>query len=357
VAVSCRPGEDDALLCNLLPASDPRWRVSIRHLYRHRPCSESWLATLRKIWQKEPSLRPYCRLLFSLLRFSRRRAEVAHASLPPVNSSERLEPCQLSSRLLRGKEEVEAWNRLLPEPVATETTAAGGTVIRVRRTLWDHIVKVSHELGLTAPQRVRVIPRFDDIGVRIVNGETELVISPVMLSTREGEARFLVARALYRHAVGLEVLERRGLPLSNLQAIAERAVSYTEWKGYSCEPFSVWPSGGNVEIEELQVALEELYWQTSDPVYAKLCEVLANRCWCPRAELEADNYAHRFCDMIDASYAVVSTGLVCLPIYRDCETRGIGSLMPKLKDHPGIVLRLQNLWMSGCEEVQKNLLR
>jgi hypothetical protein len=357
VAVSCRPGEDDALLCRLLPPSDPRWRVSIRHLYRHRPCSESWLATLRKIWQKEPSLRPYCRLLFSLLRFSRRRAEVAHASLPPVHSSERLEPCQLNSRLLRGKEEVEAWNRLLPEPAETETKTAGGTVIRVRRTLWDHIVKVSHELGLTAPQRVRVIPRFDDIGVRTVNGETELVISPVMLSTREGEARFLVARALYRHAVGLEVLERRGLSLGHLQAIAERAVAYTEWKGYSCEPFSVWPSGETVEIEELQVALEELYWQTSDPVYAKLCEVLANSCWCPRAELEADNYAHRFCDMIDASYAVVGTGLACLPIYRDCETRGIGSLMSKLKDYPAIVLRLQNLWMSGCEEVQKNLLR
>jgi hypothetical protein len=352
VAVSCRPGEDDALLCQMLPASDPRWRISLRHLYRHRPMADTWMTNLRKFWQQEPSLRPLTRLLFSLMRFSRRRAEAAYASLPPIHSSEPLEACQLRARLLRAREEVGAWNQLLPEEPGAEDMDPGGTVIKVRRTLWDHIVKVSHELGLSAPQRVRVVPRFDNTGVRVSHGETELVVSPIMLSTREGEARFLVARALYRHAVGLDGLEKRGQTLSCLGAIAERAAAHTEWSCYSREALTSLQLQG-VEVEELQVALEELYWQTNDPVYSRLCEVMANRCWCPRAELAADSYAHRFCDMIDATYAVIGTGLDCLPHYRACETSGVGFLIPKLKDYPGLAIRLQSLWMSGFEEVQK----
>lgn len=357
LALSCRPGEDDALLCKVLPPSDPRWRISIRHLYRHRPQPDTWMSTLRKLWQQEPRLRPYCRLLFSLIRFSRRRAEVALSVQPPVPSSERLEPCQLRARLQRGREEVALWTGLLEEPADEPSVIAGGSAVKVRTTLWEHIVSVSHELGLTAPQRVQVVPRFEDVGIRSVHGNLELVVNPVMLSTREGEARFLIARALYRHALGLDVLERRGARLGDHRAIAERAISYTEWKGYSLEPFSIWQDEGEVEIEELQVALEDLYWQTSDAVYAKLCEVLANQCWCPRAELEADIYAHRFCDMIDATYGVIATALACLPLYRDCESAGIGLLVPKLRSYPGLALRLQNLWMSGSEEIQKRLTR
>ena len=357
LAVSCRPGEDDALLCRLLPASDPRWRVSMRRLYRHRPQANSWMTTLRKLWQQEPTLRPYCRLLFSLLRFSRRRAEVAFASLPVVESSERLELCQLKSRMARAREEVQAWEDVVGRGEG-KTEPPGGTFVNVRRTLWEHIVKVAHELGLPAPRRVRVVPRFDDIGMRTLNGETELVVSPVMLSTREGEARFLVARAMYRHAVGLDALESAGRELVHLPAIAARAVAHAESHGYSLEPFSVWQNGEtSVELDELQVALEEMYWSTGDAVFARLCELLANRCWCPRAELEADLYAHRFCDAIDATYGVLSTGLACLPLYRDCESTGIAAMLPRLKDYPNVVLRLQNLWMSGTEEVQKSLTR
>lgn len=360
LAISCRPGEEDALVCRLLPASDPRWRLSLRRLYRHRPQPESWMLTLRKLWQQEPSLRPYCRLLFSLIRFSRRRAEVAHAAQPPVDSRERLVGGLLGSRLARAREEVAAWNVILPaSTLLTRESGSppGGTVVKVRRTLWEHILKVSHELGLNPPHQVRVVPRFEDVGVRETHGEIELVISPVMLSTREGEARFLVARALFRHAVGLDRLEGRGAPLADHQAIAERALAYAEWKSYSLEPFSVWQDEDKVEPEELQVALEEMFWQTGDQVYARLCEVLANRCWCPRAELEADVYAHRFCDMTEATYGVIATGLGCLTRYRGCESNGIASLIPRMAEHPALVLRLQNLWMSGCDEVQKNLTR
>lgn len=359
LAVSCRPGDDDALLCRLLPASDPRWRISMRHLYRHRPQADSWMATMRKLWQQEPSLRPYCRLIFSLLRFSRRRAEVAFSTLPPVDSAETLEPCQLRARMARAAEEVRAWREILPACASSEPeTAPSGTLVNVRRTLWDHIVKVAHEVGLPAPRLVRVVPRFDDIGMRTVNGHTELVVSPVMLSTREGEARFLVARAMYRHAVGLDALEPDGRALARLSTIASKAVAHAEARGYSLEPFNVWQNGeDSVEMDELHVALEEMYWQTGDRVFARLCELLANRCWCPRAELEADLYAHRFCDSIDATYGILSTGLACLPLYRDCETSGIASMLVKLKDYPNVVLRLQNLWMSGTEEVQKKLTR
>lgn len=357
LAVSCRPGDDDALLCRLLPASDPRWRISLRHLYRHRPQADSWMATMRKLWQQEPSLRPYCRLIFSLLRFSRRRAEVAFATLPPVETAERLEPCQLKSRLARAREEVQTWREILP-PSGPAGAAPNGTLVNVRRTLWDHIVKVARELGLPIPRTVRVVPRFGDIGMRTVQGETELVVSPVMLSTREGEARFLVARAMYRHAVGLDALEPEGRALARLSAIAAKGVAHAEARGYSLEPFSIWQNGEEaVEIDELHVALEEMFWQTNDRVFASLCEVLSNRCWCPRAELEADLYAHRFCDSIDATYGVLSSGLACLPLYRDCETSGIASMLVKLKDYPNVVLRLQNLWMSGTEEVQKHLTR
>jgi hypothetical protein len=285
---------------------------------------------------------------------------VAQASLPPLCSSERMLKGQVRARLARAGQEVAGWMSLLPAPEEAPWEGSGGTVIQLRKSLWEHIVKVAHDLGQTAPRQVRVVPRFDDVGVRTSNGISELLVSPVMLSTREGEARFLIARALFRHASGLDELERRGQPMSRLGAIAERTEAYAEWRCHGRESLAFlegWREDRQeLERGELQVALEELYWATQDPVYARLCEVLANACWCPRSELEADIFAHRYCDLIDATYGVLATGLACLPLYRTAESSGISALLPQLQGYPALVLRLQSLWMSASEEVQKNLL-
>jgi hypothetical protein len=259
----------------------------------------------------------------------------------------------------RVRREVEAWQSLLPQTEAEDSAAAplGGTVINLRKSLWEHIVRVSAELGLPAPLRVRVVARFDEIAMVEAEGGHELVVGPVMLSTREGESRFLIARALFRHASGLDRLAAGGQSLDGLEQLVERVRAYNEWMCHTPEPLAYLsePSDdGTLEVDELQVALEELFWSTGDTVYASFCEVLANRCWCPRGELEADLFAHRYCDIIDATYAVMASGLSDLTLYRECEAHGISSLLPQMKARPALVLRMQSLWMSGSEEIQKN---
>ena len=360
VAVSCRPGEDEALLCKLFPASDPRWRISLRKLYRHRPMAESWMLHLRKFWQQEPSLRPYCRVLFSLMRFSRRRAEITHATLPPGPSGERLETAQLRARVERVRQEVRFWNTLLPtdERSAEDDIPMGGTVINLRTSLWQHILKVSAELGLEAPRRVRVLASFHEVGLRSGQDGTEIVLGPVLLSTREGEARFLLARALFRYACGLDGLAARGQTLVPPDQLAKRVQAYNEWMCHASEPLAFLGEARmdprEVEVDELQVALEELFWSTGDVLYARCCEVLANRDFCPRGELEADAFAHRYCDIGEATYGVLASGLSDLAVYRECEALGLSSIHGSLKSNPSLVLRIQSLWMSGMEELQKN---
>jgi hypothetical protein len=292
------------------------------------------------------------------MRFSRRRAEITQDAMPPGQSSERALPAQLRARLERVRREVAAWQKLLPQAEEPQPSAPlGGTVINLRKSLWEHILQVSAELGLAAPLRVRVVARLDEIGMVEVEGGSELVLGPVMLSTREGESRFLIARALFRHACGLDRLQTGGQALSSLEGLAERVRAYNEWMCHTAEPLANLLDGSGdsgIELDELQVALEELFWSTGDTVYASFCEVLANRCWCPRGEFEADTFAHRYSDIIDATYALLASGLSDLSLYRECESHGISALLPQMKARPALVLRMQNLWMSGSEEIQKN---
>ncbi len=187
----------------------------------------------------------------------------------------------------------------------------------------------------------------------------EILIHPGLLSMPEGQARFVLARALFRHLSGLDRLEARTLNLGQLETIAERAAAHCEWMGHNWEPWRIEGSrdlvGARPEalsVEEVQVALEDLYWQTHDQTYLRFAKLLNMRSWCPAEEFDADLFGASFCDPVDATYGVICSEPDSQRIFRHSQRSGITSALAQLGRKPRLGLRLQNLWLNTNEELQ-----
>lgn len=357
---TCRPGELELILCQLLAPSDPRWQINLRRLYRHRPMAFSWLSSLRKLWHHEPGLRAHCRVLFSLLKHSRHRAEAALVTNGLAGHPPKIQAGQLLARLNRACEAVQDWSAVVGQSDFRESPVETGYPVQLPADLRDHILKVSRKLGETPPVVARVVPQFQHVEVTGAWEKKELLISPCLFSVPHGEAKFIVARALFRHVCGLDRIQRRTEGLGELAALSERAAAHCEWMGHDREPWNiqgsqnlVYSRPSDLKREETQVALEELYWQTGDDAYLRFSKILNNRCWCPQGEFEADLFASSFCDSVSASYGVLATTPNCQLLYRQSQRSGLTTAIAEVARRPVLALRLQNLWMSGHEELQK----
>lgn len=351
-ARSTRPGAQEALLLDLLSPDDPRWMVALSRLYRYRPMPERWMNSFRKIWQSKRRSRTYIQVLFSIMRLPRRRA-LATLYEQEGRFTLHQPPASLTrARLERVKTEVKSWKAILSPRSPYQGRVFDGPVVNLRAGLWRHIVQVCNLLEESVPCRIRVGSDIANVWVRQHDGEKEIVIHPTLLSLSDGESRFLLAAALYRHATGLDTLAAPGEGLGEMMGVQQAAILYTQWQRYPEELLLGIEDATDLEFADLQPVLEELYWKTDDPMYLRLCEVLTSGCWCPRGEVEADLFAAGFCHLLDASYAITNSGLACLPLYRSCESGGLRALIPQLKHHRALTLRLQNLWMSGHEQFQ-----
>lgn len=361
---TCRPGELELLLCQFLDSNDPRWQVFMRRLFRYRALPHAWISTVRKLWHRDPNRRYHCRLLFALLRHSRERADRAWQEAGRSGSALQHAPGQTLGRLNRALEMVRAWNALLGQPEVEQARRQNGYPFELPASLHQHLLEVCRHLGECPPKLVRMVPRLEQVGVQGVWEKKEILIHPGLMAMPEGQARFVLARALFRHLSGLDQLETRTRNLGQLSTIADRAAAHCEWMGHNWEPWRIEGSRdlvcarpGALAPEEVQVALEDLYWQTQDQTYLRFAKLLTMGSWCPAEEFDADLFAANFCDPIDATYGVLCSEPDSEKIFRHSQRSGITAVLAQLGRRPRLSLRIQNLWLNTHEELQTRVFR
>ncbi len=356
---TCRPGEREELLVRALPISDARWSLSFRQHFRQRPSSEVWIAQLGKLWQAESETRPLCRLIFSLVRFSRRRTEETLRSHAWLTRRPPMEPLLQRSRLLRAAEEVERWNSLLTDDLHTPKTVTPGARVQLSPDLWQHLVRCASSLGHVTPREVRLAPLSEHARLEELPQGLTLLVNPTLLSLSRDEIKFILARTLFRFFSGLESLEARWRGLhqpATLLKVAQKFVRNREHHTLSDGKRLLERCAQTVTREELMVNLEDLFWSTKESAYKDFAHIAHQGCWYLKGETEAIRFGQHFCDLVTASYGLVGSALACQPLYRSSEAMGLGSLHTAFKDDPWLVLALQNLWMNEIDDQQKQLL-
>jgi len=162
----------------------------------------------------------------------------------------------------------------------------------------------------------------------------------------------LLARALFRHAAGLDDLERRASTFTQPQGALQRGLEYAEWCGYDYSPLDQIHSS-NIDSNEAIVALEEMYWQTRDSHFQRLAATLSRGCWCPLFDREADLFASSYVDVVSASYALLQAAAPTHRLKQTCTREGLSALLEVADDFPALCLRLQTLWFATIDEQQK----
>ena len=351
----CRPGEIEAQALSLLHPGDPWWRVSLNRLYRHAAVPERWMDDLRTLCHSENNLRGFCRAVLNILRYSGARA---HLNLARNGLGERcFTPNRNTSRarLERVREEVRGWQALLPPPLDSQNKTYGAA-IKLSDELWRFLAEMSGTLGIET--LLRAMSKYQTRPVKLVKlgGHSVLQFSPDFFLCCLAEQRFILARTLFREAAGLNLLERRVSTLDTPERILERAIDYAEWRG-QLRPYLEEFRGKNPSREVVQLALEETYWATGDPVYQKLAVICHQGDWCPLFDREADLFAASYCDLVGASQALVKSAFWGKQISRVCDKDGLGPLITAGRECPALCLRLQTLWMSVADEVQTHQMK
>lgn len=347
--LSCRPGVLEGLLCDLLPPGDPWWRSSLSRLYRHRAVPRRWMRDIRLLWQSENSLRGLCRVLFSTFRYSKTRAKACLTKYqlqgPCLSMTDEL----ILTRLEKVGEEVKSWLELAP-PI-TDQTAVNGALFQLPKTLWSSIAKICGRLQIEVP--ACGLTNFQPEPVRVTRhgGRRILSLSPEFLAADLQEQSFLLARGLYRATSGLAQLEMRMRPLTSPKALLERALDYADWSGHDTEPLE--RVRQTAQAEEVLVALEDIFWDSGDHNYRRLALLLHYRAWCPLFEREADLFAASMVDIVTATHALIRAELGAKALGRECSQAGLQTLFSNGDTHPRLCLRLQTLWVTVSEEIQR----
>ena len=338
----CRPGSQENMLRELLPPGNPWWRCSLNRLYRHCPTPLTWLSDLRSLWQCEPWIRPQLRVLLNTLRLPRGRAlssickrGLADKALARCGQDRAL----LTLEKVRG--EVSRWQGLVP-PVDEDCTS-GGAVVKLPSHLWAFISEVCFKLGSEVPVYARTNFQMMPVEIGLCHGRRFISLSPEFLSSGSEARQFLLARALFRSATGLDALERRAYKLADPEHNFERAMAYAEWSGHYY-PILEEACQGTATRESLLVGLEEMFWQTGDPAYRDFALVCHRRCWSPLFDRESDLFAASFVDTISASHALLKTDPRARRLVPVCEQQGLSTVVPHCQDYPAVCLRLQTLW-------------
>jgi hypothetical protein len=343
----CRPGQVERTTLELLSPGDPWWRVSLNRLYRHEPVPERWTDDLRTLYQSEPTLRGFCRATLNILRYSGARA---HYNLARNGLKQTCFPLNKNlsrARLERVRKAVLEWKGLLPPKIVSETSKYGSPV-QLTSDQWKFISEVCGTLGTEAP--LRAMSRYQTQPARIWH--SVLCLSPEFQNCSTAEQRFLLARTLFRSASGLDDLERRSLALSTPAKILVRALDYAEWAGHRPDVLEEFRDN-NPGKDLVQVALEEMYWSTGDSVYRRFCEMCRHGGWCPLFDREADLFAACFADIVSASQALVKVALWNKHITQVCHKQGLAPLLSAGRECPVLCMRLQTLWMTVADEVQR----
>jgi len=348
--LGCRPGELETLLIGLLPPSDPWWRPAISRVYRHLPVSNRWMDDLRKLWQQEKNLRGLCRVIFSILRYPKYRAEAAllRHHLPSVWHDYSYDA--LPHTLKKIKCEVQNWFKLLP-PVPDCTHRSPGTAAALPPELWAHLVKVCGVLETSPPCQCVTNMQYRPVEIRHQGSHKSFSFSPDFLHFSTEEKKVLLARALFRNATGLDQLETRATSLNSPAAILERATAYAEWEAHLPDP--LWETGKvHPEYQDVLIALEEMYWNTEDENYRRFATLVQRQAWCPLFDRESDLFAASFSDLVNTSHALVKAELWRRELVEQTEREGLLSLRHKLHDASALALRLQNLWINAADKLQ-----
>jgi hypothetical protein len=346
---ACRPGELEKVLCDLLPAGDPWWRSSLSRLYRHRPVATRWTSDFRRLCQVEPSSRDLCKVVLNILGFSRTRATLSlqrHRLIAPCLE---IEPKLARIRLERVRETVKVWLDLAP-PSCTHPSH-NGTLVNLSNTLWGCITDACLRLHVEVPVQVRVSFQTQPALVLQTSRKRLISVNPDFLASSQSEQKMLLARAVFRHAGGLEQLEQRALDLFRPKPALSRALDYAEWSGHDSTPLEQLP--GEPDINETVVALEEMYWTTHDTHYRRLAEVVNQGCWCPLFDREADLFGSSFVDIVSASHALLKTQSLGPRCAQAALEQGLGFLTGIADDCPAVILRLQTLWLASAESFQQ----
>jgi hypothetical protein len=346
-SVGCRPGLVEKTALDLLTASDPWWRVSLNRLYRHLPVPERWTDDLRTLCQSEPTLRGFCRSVLNTLRYSGARAHHSLSTNGLKGACFPLYPNLARARMERVREQVLEWKGLLP-PRPDSGTSRYGSPVQLTNDQWKFILEVCATLGLEAPRRA--MSRHQAQPARIWH--SVLCLSAEFQGCSAAEQRFLLARTLFRSGCGLDDIERRAVGFSTPAKILSRALDYADWMGHHPDMLVEFRDA-KAGKDLAQLALEEMYWSTSDPVYQKFSEMCQHGGWCPLFDREADLFAACYSDIVSASQALVKAAFWGNQITQLCHKQGLAPLLSASRECPVLCLRLQTLWMSVADEIQR----
>ena len=350
--LGCRPGELENLICELLEPGDPWWKSSLNRLYRHLPVPHRWSSDMRRLWQVEPTLRGFCRVLFSILRYPRQRAlagMIRHGMASPALS---IDPAVIRQRFFKVKDEVSHWLELLPpveEPPLEPTTP-----VELSNSHTQMMRSIASLLSTVAPGNCFVDDQQDPV-IIVGHGEnTKLLISRQFLSSPEPEQKFHLARALYRHASGLDRLQNRAGDMDQFSSLLEKALAYAEWNAHSAQPLEELPTG-LLAGPELLAALEDMYWETQDATYQRMALIIHHGGWCPLFAREADLFAGCYADLTSASYAMVKSELWKRQIEDISDNVGLEALIVLSETSSVVCLRLQTLWVETADSLQRSV--
>lgn len=349
--LGCRPGDLERIVCQTVPAHDPWWKASLNRLYRHQAVPERWMEDFRALCRSEPSLRNFGRVLLNTLKYSSPRAQSSLERHQMTNSCLVGNRLKARMQLNKAKEGVMAWLELLP-PMSSSIANLGAKV-ELRCEQWRFVAEVCSMLDIEAPVSARTCYQPQPITMNYHQGQRVLSLHPDFLSCCEQEQRFMMARALFRGAAGLDHLERRASSLSSPMHILDRVLSYAEWSGHSKKNLEEL-LGNESGADALQVALEEMYWETEDNNYQRFALLLQHGGWCPLFDRESDLFAASFVNIVDATHALSKVGLWGKQLSRICSREGLSHLLKLGPQHPVLCLRLQTLWMAAADNIQRD---
>lgn len=345
----CRPGQLEETLCSLTSPGDPWWRTSLTSLYRHRPVPHRWMSDLRKLWQNEPSLRPTCKVLFNLIRYSRPRAQATLDKYGLDRPGRQLDRQQVRALVTKVKKATSRWLEIAPP--CPEHANQAGAVVKLSSELWAFVTEVCCKLESEAPVYCRANFQRAPALVMGRGARRFFSFSPEFLTASKPEQKVLLARALFRETTGLEQLQLRAADLYHPNQAVERALEYAEWSGHPLQ-FLEEVSPEELDLERAIVCLEEMYWTTQDQHYQRLAAQVYRQCWCPLFDREADLFACSYADLVTASHALLQADLGACELTSEAQRSGLNSLGSARCVPPSLCLRLQSLWMTRIEELQ-----
>lgn len=343
----CRAGDIERIVCDALAPADPRWKITLARLYRHSPENRRWMTDFRLLWQSVPSLQPRLKLLLNLLRLPKARvdASLLRRGLK-ARISEGNNPATVRIRLSKVREIVKQWQEVLPPD--SHSKSATGAIISLKSDHWSFILDVCTRLEIEPPVYAKANLQIQPVISNLTNGRRSISLSPEFFALRSSEQKFLMARALFRGAAGLESLEPRLRYLHSPQELYQRARAYAEWMGHSCDPLHD-SALGQPDFPTLLVGLEELFWNSGDEAYQRLASIAHTGCWCPLFESEADHFAASFVDIVSASHAMAQTVVARRPAHNAHHLDGLSAIFRDNPNQPVLALRLQRLWVTYLE--------